>query len=160
MKSMKSAKEWYAEQLRNAQEAKATLQKDITKLQGMCLTSRASQYCVASHQLYYCTRSIAIYCLFRQTFNGTGTSNNGLVDIMLNLHTTTSAGQGLGVGPGWQSCQAISAPYLVNLTGVLCMVLMWSWSHPHCHCEEFGIILAPVRIPLKVCLNKPLETIV
>ena len=49
MKSMKSAKEWYAEQLRNAQEAKATLQKDITKLQGMCLTSVASKYCIASH---------------------------------------------------------------------------------------------------------------
>ena len=88
MKSMKSAKEWYAEQLRNAQEAKATLQKDITKLQGMCLTSVARKYCIASHLLNYCTRSIAIYGLFRQTFYGTGTGNNCLVDIMLNLHTT------------------------------------------------------------------------
>ncbi len=34
LKSMRSAKEWYAEQLRSAQEAKATLQGDITKLQG------------------------------------------------------------------------------------------------------------------------------
>ncbi len=31
---MKTAKEWYAEQLRNAQEGKASLQRDITKLQG------------------------------------------------------------------------------------------------------------------------------
>ena len=30
------------------------------------------------------------YVLFRQIFNGTGTVNNGLVDVMLDLHTTTN----------------------------------------------------------------------
>ena len=34
--------------------------------------------------------------LFRQSLNGTGTGNNGFLDIMRTFHTTTGAGTGTG----------------------------------------------------------------
>ena len=47
-----------------------------------------------------------------------------------------------------------SAPYLMNLPGACCR---YSCGPGPCQCEERDIILVAVPVPLKVCLNKPLD---
>ena len=71
--------------------------------------------------------------LFHRKRNGAGTGNNGLVDIMLNFHTTTWAAPGLALGPGRMTCQAI-----LHLT-------WWTW----CAGQDSHVVLIPLPLSVK-----------